>query len=151
MTTEQIGVIVAAIAVLISAISQIVTIRFARFSLTSTIRANLFESETTKLREALGEYLPLTYFIDQGWRRYILDETAGWPGNLYDEVAREDVLFTKIRLMLDVRSGTGARILKLLEDLRDVRSDTLWIERRDAVIAGVIEELETTRNAIFKA
>jgi hypothetical protein len=131
MVVQAFSVVVAALAVVVSAITQARTIRMTRVTSAATILGGATQAANTDLRKTLSEYLHLSYKIDTAWRHHRVVEDV-WPGQSWDNLQREDELYTTIRLHLDASHAEDAAFLTKLEKLRDLDSDDTWLDRRDA-------------------
>jgi hypothetical protein len=140
MTLQWLSLLVAALAIVASAVIQFVTIRESRRNTISTLRASLFEKESAVLREALAEHLSLTYQIDAGYR-HAMRANRPWPGELLEVVEREDRLYNLIRLELDQDREGHDHLLEAIDRLRAEKSEDPWTDRRDAVVEAAVGAL----------
>jgi hypothetical protein len=134
MSTASISVLVAALAVITGAIFQYLTIRTARLNTVSQLRASVAESRVTTLRDALAEYMTLTYFMDLEYGRFQQGSQKGLTEKYYERAEQEDRLYNLIRLHLDVGNPDHDRLLAAIEYLRSYDTDEVWIERRDKLV-----------------
>lgn len=138
MVWSNVSVIISAVAVITTGAIQLFTVRTSRANTVATLRASLVEDEWAKLREALAEYMHLSYEIDTGWNSYKFNRGGSWPGALSAEVMREDQLYTTIRLLVDPGPAENQALLQRLGALRDLNSDEVWLDRRDELIAATV-------------
>jgi hypothetical protein len=146
MSTATFSVLVAALAVVVSAVSQAATIRNTRKNAASALIASYLKDEASQLRIALAEYLHLSYDLDQGWSDYRAGRLSAWPGERYwDQAQREDQLYGTIRLYLDSARDEDLRFLEVFEKLRHDDND-LWKDRRDRAADAAVRMLSTRIN-----
>jgi hypothetical protein len=106
-----------------------------RRTTSATLRASLYAAESASLRTALAEYLNLSYEVTSAHRQ-AMTSLAPWPGEMWDVVMREDVLYNTVRLLLDESKQTHRDLQRTLDILRSESSDVAWLDRRDAVVAA---------------
>ena len=148
------SILVAGVAIIIGAIMQYLTIRSTRRTtadtlrqtrentrdtLTTTlitvranIRADNLRHDVDELTEALSHYMSNSYHVDSGYRAAKM-RSGTWPGEHWEEVKLEDLLYNKIRLRLTPEDPLDMELVKNLENLRDFDSKQIWAERRNSV------------------
>ncbi len=150
--------IIAALAIVVGAIMQLITLRYTQRNAQDSIsaardqtrdtlsmsragtRANIASEHLRQLIEDLtrdlSEYLSNSYFIDTGYRVFksSTDTAKNWPGEHWEYVKKEDLLYNKIRLRLNPANEHDEVLIAQLEALRDLDSAEEWIRRRDRVI-----------------
>jgi hypothetical protein len=114
----------------------------------ATLRTALYKTQSDDLREALAEYMTLEYKVHEGYSD-AMREGLAWPGDMYDDVDRESVLFSSIRLLLDNDRDTHRQLLKDLEKMRRIKSDELWIDLRDQVINSATKAFSADSSEIL--
>lgn len=143
MSTESISVLVAALAVLTGAIFQSATIWSTRRNTVSQLRASAAEGRIATLRDALAEYMTLSYYMDAEQGSFRTGQQKGFTEAYYERARQEDRLYNLIRLQLDVGEPDHDRLLDGLEHLRTYNDDEVWIDRRDKLVG--------TAREVFKA
>jgi hypothetical protein len=165
------SVVVAALAILVGAAMQILTLRYAKGSAKEEIDSAQRQTKETlqaswagtragiasehlrhlmdDLARDLSEYLSNSYFVDSGYRAY---KTGGgsWPGEYMENVKKEDLLYNKIRLRLNPAIGQDAELNTRLLAMRDSKTEVLWIDRRDKVIEAAQHLFDARWREIMK-
>jgi septal ring factor EnvC (AmiA/AmiB activator) len=164
-------VLVAAAAVVIGAVLQLITIRSTRAdnakqttlsrensfeqsrtlrdSTFSQLRADVIEARIADLTNTLAEYMTLTYHMDveqnteKGQRR-------DWTAQYMQWADREDLLRSRILLLLDLSIPEHARLFDAVEYLSRERDKNVpWIKRRDKLLATAQEMFSAERRRPF--
>jgi hypothetical protein len=125
MSTESISVLVAALAVGVGAIFQYATIRSTRRNTVSQLRASMTEARIETLRDALAEYMTLTYRMDLEQGRFRQGSQEGFTDEYYERAEKEDRLYNLIRLHLDVNDPNHDQLLRALKYLREYNEEVL--------------------------
>ena len=142
MSTESLSVLVAALAVIVSAVMQFLTLRGSRQNEVSTLRAGASAARLEALRTSLAEYMNLTYHMDLEWGQFQVMEKP-LSAQYYEWADREDQLYNLIRLYLDEDDPDHRALLESVHYLRDYNPDDSWIDRRDRLVK--------TARAVFAA
>lgn len=132
--TPIFSVIVAALAVVVSAVMQHMTLKTTRQNTLSGLRVGVTESAIDGLKTALAKHITLTYSMDSNYKGFKYNGRP-LPPDHYDEAIKEDRLFNLIRLNLNPDEPTHMLLLESINELRNGDSQELWTTRRDQVIA----------------
>lgn len=116
----------------------------------ATLRASIYDDESSGLRSALAEYLTLTYNVEMNFKMAMSNKLP-WPGDHMDLVNREDQLYNSLQLLLDAERPSHAALIQDLGELRNARSDRYWTDRRDAVLVSAREVLRDQSSQIMSA
>jgi hypothetical protein len=135
MSTASLSVLVAALAVLVGAVFQYLAIRNARRNTVSQLLSVIVESRIAGLRNALADYITLSYPLDLEFRSYKVGQQSELSAEYYERARQEDRLYNLLRLHLDGGNPLHRRLLASLEYLRSYDADEVWIERRDKLVA----------------
>jgi hypothetical protein len=136
MSSATAAVLVAAAALVVSAVMQFFTIRTARRNTVSQLRADVTEARIADLADKLGDYMSISYLMDLE-QKTEKGRNAEFSDDYYERARREDLLRTRILLQLDPEAGSDRALRDSLENLlRASRPfEETWIARRDALLA----------------
>jgi hypothetical protein len=144
MEAPFLSVLVAALAIIVSAAMQYFTLNLTRMNTVSGLRVGVVEGTLTSLRNTLSEYLPISYEIDTSFKHFKLglgpldEEHEKWA-------LQEEKLCVLIELSVDSRFETNRRFVEALKKLRDGGSSDPWLVRRDHLIASANELIADER------
>jgi hypothetical protein len=140
------GVVVAGIAVVVSAIAQYFTLRFSRQNTVTALRVNAVEASLTTLRSTLAEYLPILYSmkVEEANR---LSRGPPMDGDKVDKLSGEEAkLFAVIQMSLDPTKDSHRQLLRDLEEMRRmIGVDGRWPDQTRGIITRVGEITKVER------
>ncbi|HEV2924301.1 MAG TPA: hypothetical protein VGW98_09730 [Solirubrobacteraceae bacterium] len=171
MSTASISVLVAAAAVVIGAALQLITIRSTRAdnakqitlsrensfeqsrtlrdSTFSQLRADVIEARIADLTNTLAEYMTLTYHMDAE-QNTAKGKRTEWTAEYMRRTDREDLLRSRILLLLDLSIPEHARLFDAVEHLSRERDKNVpWIKRRDNLLEIAQEVFSAERQRPF--
>lgn len=125
---------VAALAIVVGAVMQYLTLKTTRQNTLAGLRVGVMESAIGDLKTSLAEHLTLTYTIDLNYRSFKFNHRP-FPDDHFDIARKEDQLFNLIRLNLTPEDPLHTKLLEALNELRNGDSKEIWTFRRDVVIS----------------
>jgi hypothetical protein len=148
LNTSLISIIVAALAVIVSAIMQYLTLKTTRRNTLTELRVGAMESAISELKSALAEHLTLISTLDADFKDYKYSNQPFTPEH-WDLATKEDKLYNLIRLQLTPNNPFHQDLLEALDELRNVQSEVNWSKRRDEVIARATDAFSNDRKKVF--
>lgn len=112
---------------------QYFTLKVARENTVSSLRVGAAEVEIAALREKISEYMLIVYDVEIAYKDAMMNAKP-YPGDNYDKVKREALLWQSIRLHLRVDSEAHRQLLAALEELRN-NHESFWVDRSADVIS----------------
>lgn len=127
--------IVAATAVIVSAIMQFLTLAITRLNTVSSLRVGATEASINLLRSTLSEYTLLVQRMHEAWARALQDHTQVDAD--YDKLQdKEAMLWVTLQLLLDLgNKAHHAFLLDLMEFRRSPSTDQeSFFDRRQRLL-----------------